>query len=349
MDLSVKYQEFAVSQRESEKPSAFKTRSNSTYVIIIGVLLVIALLAFVSAVAIGIGVGVSFSTGSESQQPASGLTTITISEEALEGEYHGPNGGIRFKSTVNSTYFVLSITTTSGEPVAFIIHPVVSNMTMVTVNSTNFMVMENQPGRARYDDYLIPDDAMNMMESVIMGQQSMSNEMFQHLDNKTVNETRQSVLNSLANSQEALLVIEAAQAVGDLGIQGSDSEYPAVMRFYLLALRLAITRDSSDEFNSVPETKSFSEHREKRGVSCDSNGATCSSQSRCPSKRGRNKCFGLCGKNCWCWSFVCGDCCVHQYCLSHDQCCKDRGFFTWTCLSVIGNVLISSCTDTYRC
>lgn len=34
------------------------------------------------------------------------------------------------------------------------------------------------------------------------------------------------------------------------------------------------------------------------------------------------ECFGMCGKNCWCWDWVCGDCCLHKGCLQHDACCR---------------------------
>ena len=58
----------------------------------------------------------------------------------------------------------------------------------------------------------------------------MSNEVLQQLDNKTVDETRQSSLENLAFSQEVLLIIEAAKALGNKGVQGSD--YPSAMSFY---------------------------------------------------------------------------------------------------------------------
>lgn len=34
------------------------------------------------------------------------------------------------------------------------------------------------------------------------------------------------------------------------------------------------------------------------------------------------ECFGMCGKLCWCWDWVCGDCCLHRGCLQHDACCR---------------------------
>ncbi|KAK2561241.1 hypothetical protein P5673_015714 [Acropora cervicornis] len=35
-----------------------------------------------------------------------------------------------------------------------------------------------------------------------------------------------------------------------------------------------------------------------------------------------NKCLGLCGPKCWCWSLVCDDCCFHRGCYEHDLCCS---------------------------
>ena len=49
----------------------------------------------------------------------------------------------------------------------------------------------------------------------------------------------------------------------------------------------------------------------------------------------RNNCFGMCGKGCWCWKWVCGDCCWHRGCYEHDRCC-DHSFISTYCLTPIG-------------
>ena len=108
---------------------------------------------------------------------------------------------------------LLSITTTDGEPIVLIVHPVVSNMTVMSVNNTEFVIFENAARRPKYDDYVIPKDYMNITMSVIMGERNMTDDMLQHFDNTTVNETRQSVLHDLAMSDEAVLIIAAAQAL----------------------------------------------------------------------------------------------------------------------------------------
>ena len=108
---------------------------------------------------------------------------------------------------MNATYAVLSITTTTGEYIVYIVHPLASNMTMMGVNNTDFLLMERneQDHNIDYEDYVIPRNAKSLMESIISGNRKMTNDVLQMLDNKTVNETRQSVLYNLAMSYEATL------------------------------------------------------------------------------------------------------------------------------------------------
>ena len=348
MDSSAKYQKFVVTQEDGSDKKSTKPDSNFSCLMAVLVVLIILGIAVICA-AIGIGVGVSLSK----QERPSGLTANTINQEELQGEYYGIQGGIHFSITVNATYFVLSITTTSGEQVVYAVHPIASNMTMVGVNETNFMVMErDQQDHINYDDYIIPKDAMNLMESIMAGNGKMSDDILQRLDNKTVNETRQSALYNIAMSYEAVLIIEAAQALGELGVMGSD--YPSVMRFYQLALQLANVRESGEEYEGdsfAPDTKRH-QPRQRRAERCSSNGATCPS-GQCPYRLSydgyNNDCFGLCGYGCSCWRFVCGDCCLHEYCRSHDDCCRTQGFFTFTCFSVVVRVPFARCTDTFSC
>lgn len=44
-----------------------------------------------------------------------------------------------------------------------------------------------------------------------------------------------------------------------------------------------------------------------------------------------DKCFGMCGMICWCWPWVCGDCCLHKGCFQHDTCCKIHGYASIYC------------------
>ena len=351
MDSSLKYQKFVVPQEEGDSKKSAKSASSFTF--LIAVLVVLCVLAIAAiCTAIGVGVGVSLHHGRSEQSTPSGLSSdTTVTQEQLQGEYYGSEGSIRFRTTVNSTHAVLSVTTTTGEYVVYIVHPLASNMTMMGVNDTNFLLMEkDQQDRIEYNDYVIPKDVMTLIEPIMAGNGKMTDDILQKLDNKTVNETCQSVLYNLAMNYEAVLIIEAARALGDRGIMGMD--YPSVMSFYQFALRLASIRalESGTEYKAGDSISSDSrqyQHRQRRAVLCD-NGATCSSN-WCPFRKYDNDCFGMCGPGCTCWDSVCGDCCVHQYCLTHDQCCHDVGFYTITCFSVAVRRPFASCSDTFSC
>ena len=71
--------------------------------------------------------------------------------------------------------------------------------------------------------------------------EEMTDDMLERLGNSTVNETRITVFHDLAMSPHAQLIIDAAMALGKLGVMGTD--YPAVMQFYQLALQLTHIRE----------------------------------------------------------------------------------------------------------
>merc|ERR1712150_285923 len=46
-----------------------------------------------------------------------------------------------------------------------------------------------------------------------------------------------------------------------------------------------------------------------------------------------NKCFGMCGANCMCWSWVCGDCMCWEGCRQHDHWCSCEGILEYCCIN----------------
>ena len=336
MNSSVKYKKFDNSQgNEEKKPQEFRSKSK-----FLAIVLVIVAVAFVTisvtAVSIGVGVGVS--------RQSSGLTVIVITREQLQGEYYGSAGGIHFQTTVNSSYVSLFVATEGRKAVLNIRHHVGLSMTLIGAKNTTFLVIENKPGHKKYMDYVIPNSLTNLMQSMMVGQVNMSSDVVQWLDNKTVAQIRQSSLQDLASSQEATLIIEAVIALGEHGIQGT--EYPAAMSFYQLALKLARAGKAVASNFTLNKKVNKEPSRQKRGVMCSNVDDVCD---RCPFQHDNNDCFGLCGYGCSCWHFVCGDCCVHQFCLTHDQCCADNGFYSWACLSVVWRQVGTSCSESYDC
>ena len=60
-----------------------------------------------------------------------------------------------------------------------------------------------------------------------------------------------------------------------------------------------------------------------------------------------NTCYGMCGRGCSCWSWVCGDCCHHQMCYQHDKCCEKRFFSTYCLTPVFWGMSCSGGFDGY--
>ena len=76
----------------------------------------------------------------------SGLKIISLSQSNLQGAYYGSNGGIVFQSMINNSYGYLAVSSTTGESLVFILHPIETTMTMMGVNDTQFLFMRNPPG-----------------------------------------------------------------------------------------------------------------------------------------------------------------------------------------------------------
>lgn len=101
---------------------------------------------------------------------------------------------------------------------------------------------------------------------------------------------------------EMKLLPTLSKLLGERGINGRD--YPATYPLHLLASRIADMADSS-----LGESQSQ--------LSPDV--LACKDLRKDPNK---NECYGMCGRGCSCWSWVCGDCCYHRGCAYHDTQCR---------------------------
>ena len=342
----VKYHKFPnVKSAELELTPKPAKQINLSHVLLAVVVVLLCAVLVVAVLAIGLGVGIT--QQQQQQETVVGLQNVVVTDYKLQGEYYGDEGGIQFESSVNDTHIHFKVSTIGGELVVVIIRPVETPMMMFEVNDTAFLTVKNEQGPN--DEYVIPEAYTNDMESIMMGFEAMTNEMLDKMDNETVIEKSHNSLESLTMSPQASLIIEAALALGDTGLTGADSQ--AAMKFYIIALKLQNARDSVDPAQNMQSYSSKSESpRQKRShlQNCRNNDATCR-RGECPFRRGSNDCFGMCGKGCWCWSFVCGDCCIHNYCLTHDDCCANAGFFTFKCFRVAFDKPFSRCSDNFRC
>lgn len=341
---SVKYHPFtqtsegAVAEDRSDHKRTWQNRSW----VIAATIVLSALIAFVALAAIGIGLGTSLSVQQQQQDP--GLQAVKVTQDMLEGEYYTAERGIRFRVLLTSTFVNFSVHSASGESVVFILHPVNSSMSIMGVQDTNFLFMENQTGR--YDEYVIPKNMTERVKSMMEHQQNMTSDVMKQMNNKDVNKTRTNSFKHFTMSEDAMLIIDAAIALGESGIRGT--EYQSAMKFYLIALRLLKGR-SSENLGDNDHTSTDQSSVQRKSNQCPQSQGGGRNCQECPYNKYGNNCFGMCGKDCFCWSFVCGDCCLHEYCRSHDECCAIEGFFTFNCFAVVIRRPFESCEDTYMC
>ena len=265
-----------------------------------------------------------------------GLLIKEVSAEKVEGQYHGATGNIQFSSEVRGGDRSLTVTTMEGGADAIIVSmkkPERASMMTVRLQNTKFLVENNQPdsGLPRYSDYVVPQAFHNLMDVALM-QNRVSYALLQHLERRNTNETRRRAIEDLVMCSEANSIVEAAKALGNAGVMGTDNH--AAQQFYVLAMRLMKIKDmmlrgavatidgTLPTGHSMPSTMYVDQQ------------ATCPecTTGSCPYMGDQsNGCNGMCGLSCTCWSVVCGDCCVHQGCLDHDDCCARDGYFSYSC------------------
>ena len=266
------------------------------------------------------------------------LDTVTRSEHKVEGSYidFSSERGIRFTSTPQ-TLFIETIP--GGEPLLSATEPA-GSMRLVSIGSSVFI----QSDEANSLDYSVQGEQYNISEF------STDHEGLQRLKNMAV-ETSEIVhlkalydsLQYLLSRPEVQLIEYAAHAMGEEGINGQDSS--SVLAFYLAALHLhklqhaASGSNHSMQDHHALQPNSFTpNHLSMRGKRHSN-----SCFNTCPPCQGK-QCLGLCGLNCHCWKFVCGDCCWHLGCYEHDLCCREK-FIHTKCLLPFN----FQCESSYKC
>ena len=116
----------------------------------------------------------------------------------------------------------------------------------------------------------------------------------------------QEAMSELHYVPEVQLLERVSAALGD-----NSTRLEILQPFYVLCLNLLKASDVE-----IP-----SELKAVHDMEEDSSEQVGRRQKRSCQKPKANKCRGLCGYHCACWSWVCGDCCHHQGCYEHDLCC----------------------------
>jgi len=111
----------------------------------------------------------------------------------------------------------------------------------------------------------------------------------------------------LEKRPEYALLPWLSRALGERGYNGRD--YPASLALHQFG-------------KSVSERIDVRVPKLDEQVSASAESAYCTAY-----PNAGNACYGMCGKGCSCWSWVCGNCCYHSGCARHDSWCRGHGFW----------------------
>uniref|UniRef100_A0A1X7T2A5 Uncharacterized protein n=1 Tax=Amphimedon queenslandica TaxID=400682 RepID=A0A1X7T2A5_AMPQE len=244
-----------------------------------------------------------------------GAMVIAEMLEEFSGDlyYGSKDAGFCFQMIINSTYYILRITSIStGLDIINVIHPQSTNMTMTSIYNVTFMIVINSTSQMM-NDYIVPPNATGVMETMMMSDNPhMTNALFQELDSNNVNIIRQLSLQLLASSQEAYLIIKSAKTFYEKFRTSSSKKasHDHIKQFWLLGLELEKMRSQLYLLGGP------------NGASATFKDIKCAAgESYCPAGT-KNKCYGDCYKDCS---------------------CEEKGFFTWYCFRAGYDFFLSTC------
>ena len=214
----------------------------------------------------------------------------------------------------------LSITTLNEKPMFFAsMDPLAGNegFGYVSIFRNSFAFVQKQA-------YALPEH-MSIQTLLSHRQRKQFIAQLQEDDSRAHDSLVEISLDELAQTREAILMEETAFVMGtEHGIIGSEN--PQVLPLYMMAMQLSrMRKETATATASVCGSSCPSGGCSMRSVSGD---RYCSSatQNECPPCQS-NGCQGMCGRECCCWVWVCGNCCYHQLCADHDVCCIKQGFW----------------------
>ena len=123
-----------------------------------------------------------------------------------------------------------------------------------------------------------------------------------------------SAMAKLRRKQEIQLLARVSQALHDAA-----NHYAITKPFHVMFMSLLTEHDARtpehDQENAGSYHHRYLKHfyNRKRGYCKDLR-----------SDPYNNRCLGMCGPKCRCWSLVCSDCCYHKGCYEHDLCCQHK-------------------------
>ena len=129
-----------------------------------------------------------------------------------------------------------------------------------------------------------------------------------------------------------LLEPAARTLAEELGVTGQ--EEPALGIFFATVMKLTQLKEESRLSSAGSVFKHTGDEKSRLLAIAQGRYPDCSLDT-CPPCQ-EDECMGMCGKECSCWRFLCGNCCYHRGCLQHDICCREYGQYSASCLFPFG-------------
>lgn len=320
-------------------------------------LLLLVVLSWSSGLAATIVKDGSSDTAPDGSTEVVHLTLTESSPRRIAGHYSSSDGGgIRFDMDTSNDCSSLSISTQQGGRVLATKQYKLEGETPLGISLFDhyFLVSYDKSTLGR-TEYLVPPRYFEpALKSVVLFKY-----LRKHLDEEGANETRSTAIGQLLASKEAMLMVQAARALGERGVRGQGN--PAAMMFYVVAMHvqnLLAGRTGDGRRGGMANSWEPSTGEQRTHTShwigttqgeefCNNTNGWCPT-GRCPEG---DECTGLCGTTCSCWKFVCGNCCVNKMCLDHDIYCTKDGELSWCCLGIFIDAILGkiSCDKPYTC
>ena len=286
-----------------------------------------------------------------------GLQMITSSPAKIEGVFCSPltGNGIRFLSDVSEQgtgQFLIS--SLQGAHLIVAEKPHKYTATIMTILGKHFLVQEDRDpllklfsNRVPITEHVIPEKHLQAVKIALYLQDEASLSSYLESEEASVQEEVRAVAANLLSSAQVQLIKEAAEALGNSGVNGKENQAAGVFHFY--AMRLVEAQETFLDGRGSAKIESLRNKfvnginhiiRREKTVKGDkleqcNNFPTECAAGQCPVG---DKCIGMCGPLCHspCWEFVCGDCCRHEGCYKHDLCCsRDKKSIVLGCVLAV--------------
>lgn len=279
------------------------------------------------------------------QKAHSGLTMSSQNENMIEGSFVEDGNGIYFMCEDDgSGKGTLLLTTMEGKTI-FYIEQIREDLVLVSVEEEALLyIPSTQTGGGIYE--IPPSHFIGALKAMEGTTNFTVHRLQKYLQRVSENEGMEK-LKKFMKFEEINMVIATSQALMD---STEESNTPPLSLRVLLAffhfLHESTTVTAELEHRTAEfEHGSLFAHSTQATEVCTRFPTTCP-LGECPFRRSGNNCFGMCGLQCNCWRFLCGDCCVHRGCREHDACCARGGFLaSLRCAIPIG----FNCNRRFRC